>query len=229
MSSSGTRDPSALALQRQGEVHIWVASLDAPANGGRSLEVLSPAELERASRFLRRRDGHRWAYSRALLRMLLGGYLEADPRSLRFRAGTHGKPELEQPHRLPTLDFNMSHSHGLALYAVASSVEVGIDVEVVGQAGRDFVAIAERALGKDAAERLRELEGQPRERLFLQLWTRNEAQLKCLGVGLVGGEESHRERCWTLDLDLDEQAVGALATRRQPADVCCRRWDWRAA
>ena len=56
-------------------------------------------------------------------------YLGLDPRALEFSRGEHGKPMLATPGTGP-LQFNLSHSGDLALYAVSDAGAVGIDVEV---------------------------------------------------------------------------------------------------
>jgi 4'-phosphopantetheinyl transferase len=211
--------PRAASLA-SGEVHVWVAELDATDDLG---GLLSPAERERARRFARRRDGRRWGSSRALLRLLLGEYLHADPRMLRLEVGEHGKPRLAGEHAW--LRFNMSHSGPVALYAVAREAEVGVDVERLRRR-LDRLAVAERAFGRTAAMRLGRLDEPEREREFLQMWVRHEVRLKCLGVGLGRADAgAHHEDCWTMDVDVSELAVGALAALHPPVNVECWRWE----
>ncbi len=79
-----------------------------------------------------------------MLRLLLARYLDADPRELRFELGAHGKPALEGG---ADLRFNLSPSGELLLVAVATGMEVGVDVEVAPERGRgeiDEPAIAAR-------------------------------------------------------------------------------------
>ena len=60
---------------------------------------------------------------RGLLRRLLGAYLNVEPGEVRFATGPAGKPELEDLAH-SRLHFNVTHSHGLALYAVAHDILV---------------------------------------------------------------------------------------------------------
>jgi 4'-phosphopantetheinyl transferase len=116
------------------------------------------------------------------LRRVLGLYLEEAPGEIEIARGAHGKPRLAtEPERL---GFNLSHSGELALVAVAEGREVGVDVERI-KPGRDLVALAERALNPAEAATVRAASGDERTRLFHELWTRHEARLKCLGVGLA--------------------------------------------
>lgn len=217
-----------------GELHVWIADLDAcDANDGRARhqDRLSAEERERAARFIDRRDGRRWAHSRALLRSLAGSYLGADPAELRFQLGEHGKPRFASATNRAAqstlagaeLHFNLSHSDDHGLYVFALDCEVGCDIETGGR-DIDLVAVAERAFGQEMAERLRLLDGKPREHEFLRAWVRREARLKCSGLELRGPAKSASDReCWIGDVDVGTRASAAIAAQGAPAKVEYRR------
>ena len=98
----------------------------------------------------------------------------------------NGKPQLRNGDRV---EFNLSHSNGLALIAVAEGREVGVDVELI-EPKRDLVALAERALPQEDAVTVREANEPERPTLFYAAWTRHEARLKCLGTGLGAAVEN---------------------------------------
>ncbi|MBS1870676.1 MAG: 4'-phosphopantetheinyl transferase superfamily protein [Actinobacteria bacterium] len=209
-------------------VDVWLVALDGAPPGAPADAPLSAAERERAARFASDEDRARWTTARAALRELLGGYLGVPPDALRFADGPHGKPELaggEGPAGGEALRFNLSHSGGTALIAVAQGREVGIDVELPRRAV-DHVAIARRVLDAAAAERIAALEDpRERERAFLRAWVRWEAVLKCRGTGIGGGEAPPTgPRPWVVDLDLDPPGAAALAVERGPATVHTWRW-----
>ncbi len=189
-------------------VEVWRADLGAPA--GELLELLSPEERARAARIVREEDRERWMRARAVLRALLGSHLESDPRGLRFQTGAHGKPALPGSE----LSFNVSHSGGIAVYALARGASVGVDIEVLHRRPRNELALAERAFPSAVARRLRALDPAARHTEFLREWVRHEAALKCLGVGLSAtsaAAERRRADLWIAKLHLDPDAVGALA------------------
>jgi 4'-phosphopantetheinyl transferase len=213
-------------LLADGAVHVWRADLTAVAD--ELDELLSDEERERAGRIVNERDGELWSRSRGLLRALLGRYLQREPRSLRFTTGEHGKPALagdaDESSRSPGLSFNMSHSGQLALYAFSEAGAVGVDVE---HARRpiDEVAIAARALGAGEARRLRALAPETRRQEFLRAWTRHEAELKCLGVGIGGAGDAIAGRTpWVAQLDVGADAAAAVASERPAGELRC--WDW---
>lgn len=121
------------------------------------------------------------AASREALRRVLAEYLDVDPTAVELHRGEHGKPALADP--VATLRFNLSHSGGIALIALARGREVGVDVERI-KPRRSLLHLARRALGPAAAEEIRATA--PAERLdaFHRAWTRHEAVAKCHGTGL---------------------------------------------
>ena len=112
------------------EVHVWKASLDIPTADILCLErALSPEEKKRAGRFYYDQARQRSAAVRGMLKVLLGCYQQTDPCELQFHYGPYGKPYLHFPRKVPGLQFNLSHSADLVLYAFAIHRRLGIDVE----------------------------------------------------------------------------------------------------
>jgi 4'-phosphopantetheinyl transferase len=205
-----------------GAVHVWRADLNEVTEDLENL--LCSEERARADRMVDERNAELWRRSRGLLRELLGRYLQRDPSSLRFSVGEHGKPALDDDSS-STVDFNMSHSGQLALYAFSAAGAVGVDVEIARRP-TDEVAIVARVLGASEAARLRALDPETRRREFLRAWTRYEAELKCLGTGIGrrdGGTEGARP--WLADLKLGQGAAGAAASARPARELRC--WGWQ--
>jgi 4'-phosphopantetheinyl transferase len=215
------------------EVHVWRADL--AVERADPLVFLSPHERERAGRILNPRKRELWMRSRALLRSLLARYLEIAPRELEFGANVRGKPVLVGAE--PALHFSLSHSGQLALYAFASAGPVGVDVELVrgGARPRNAVAIAARAFGRDAAERLRALDANARELEFLRLWARREAELKrgapsrsrvraCSG-GVAGGSGAAGEDPTVVTIDIGARGSAAVALPRPDDEATQMVWS----
>lgn len=159
-------------------VHIWRAALDEA--GWPAPERLPAEERERAGQFLRPEAASRWVASRWALRRVLGEYLGVAPAAVELEVGERGKPFL-RGNRGP--EFNLSHSEGLALVAVAER-EVGVDIEAIVP-GRDLPALAERALELRDVAAVRSASPSARPAVFYAAWARHEARLKCLGIGLA--------------------------------------------
>jgi 4'-phosphopantetheinyl transferase len=203
----------------EGAVHVWRVDLTTVTDD--LAELLCGEERERGERLLNKRNGQLWMRSRGVLRALLGRYLQEDPETLRFSTGAHGKPELRP--RGPS--FNLAHSGSLALYAVAQTVAVGVDVEMARRAVNE-VALAERTFGSAEAGRLAALDPADRAREFRRLWVRREAQLKCRGTGIAGARaEASTRELWIAELDVGARAAAAIAADAPPRELCT--WDWQ--
>jgi 4'-phosphopantetheinyl transferase len=211
-----------------GVVDVWRADLGRVENGLE--ELLCAEERARAARILGERERILWARSRGVLRALLGRYLDRDPRELRFVLGPYGKPALvsEGPTRPgPTEDlrFNLSHSGGLALYAVTVGREVGVDVEVPCRRV-DEVAVAARVLGREQARRLASIEDPvTRAQEFTRAWVAHEAAVKCPGLGLATPPaDTQRDDLWSTQLDVGPRASAAVTVEGGRCDLRCREW-----
>src|SRR5207244_2000937 len=104
--------------------------------------------------------------------------------SLRFRAGTHGKPALEFPEEGAALHFNLSHSGDLAILAVAAA-EIGVDVERIAPRP-SLERLAERFFSKREVQAFGGVPAAFRSAAFYGAWVRKEAFLKATGLGLSG-------------------------------------------
>jgi 4'-phosphopantetheinyl transferase len=152
------------------------------------------------------------------LPLVLARYLGEAPEAIELVRGERGKPLLATaPERLA---FNLSHSGELTLVAVSRGREVGVDVERE-KPGRDLVALAERALPPEDAVAVRAAGDGERTRVFYALWTRHEARLKCLGIGL--GKPTWPSPPVALkSIPIDPGYAGAVAVTGDPVPV--RSW-----
>ncbi len=231
------------------QVHLWLAKLDLQLPHVGSLwGSLSEDEKTRARRFYFSRDRERFIATRGLLRAILGRYLGQEPASLRFRYGPHGKPYLALGGDALDLRFNLSHSHNLALYAVAHGREVGVDLERV-RFDETAMEIATQFFSTRELAALRALPERTRTETFFKYWTVKEAYLKAKGEGL-GGEfekfivrlEDGRAEVLQTDADQLEEERGAWeinVSEPMPGYVAAlaaagrgwhlKAWGWRAS
>lgn len=168
----------------EAEVHLWRLPIDRPAW---PLDVLcsylAPDELARARQFAFDRDREQFVVSRGYLRAILAQYVGCDPRQIQFGAGVHGKPYLAGSHADCRLTFNLSHTRGLGLCAVARGREVGVDVEQI-RPEVDILGISRTTFSAFERECLEALPPEERLPAFYACWTRKEAYIKARGDGL---------------------------------------------
>jgi 4'-phosphopantetheinyl transferase len=178
--------PPELPVLNNKEVHVWRASLEMRPYQLKTLErLLSDDESDRAGRFHFQKGRDYFIAARGILRTILGRYLKMNPANLKFSYGPYGKPELDKKTNPEIIRFNISHSRGLALYAVTQKREIGVDLEYINS-GSSFGSIAEQYFSQREAAALKAFPEHLRQQLFFQLWTRKEACLKAQGRGLSG-------------------------------------------
>jgi 4'-phosphopantetheinyl transferase len=185
-------------------VDLWSVGLDAPAHAGGV--VLDAAERARAARFAFERDRRRFVAGRAALRAVLAAYVDTPAGALAFTVGPHGKPAL--PGGPP---FSFSNSQGCGLCAVGVDREVGVDVERLREVP-DAASIARSVFTPEERQAWQDAGGGGGA-AFLRVWTRKEAALKAMGVGLGALDHGGAPTAalLVLDLDLDAYHAAALA------------------
>ncbi len=144
------------------------------------------------------------------------------------------------------IEFNVAHSHALALYAVTRNRKIGIDLERVRPI-LEAEHIAERIFSPRENAVFRAIPPSQRQRAFFHGWTRKEAYLKACGDGLaralpridvslapsetarpleIEGDPQEAGR-WSLqELRVDPGYVAALAVEGD--NLHCEYWQWPA-
>jgi len=166
-----------------GEVHVIRFSLDKEKVELHRLQrFLSPDELARADRLRDGQTSKRFVAGRGTLREILGGYLALAPGSLKIEVGAFGKPKLAVGQGESGLCFNLSHSGDLAILAVSSGCELGIDLELQ-QDDLLFQGMAAQYFSSSEQTELFSLPPEMQLAAFYRCWTRKEAYLKGCGSG----------------------------------------------
>ncbi len=172
--------PAHFTLQPN-EVHVWGIGLTQPETSVQKLAtMLAEEERERAAHFQFEHLRQRFLVGHGALRHILSRYTGCAAENLRFVYGPFGKPALAFE---GDLHFNLSHSEDLALVAVTRGSEIGIDVErfrLVTECDR----IAQTNFSPREYETFCALEHYEKLAAFFRCWTRKEAFIKALGLGL---------------------------------------------
>ena len=175
--------PAALNL-RPAEAHVLAFLLDDIRDLDHARSLLSRDEKARAARFHFDLHRNRFITGRAWLRTVLGNYLGLKPAKIAFKYSVSGKPALADAVANSGLKFNLAHSENVALLAVTSETEIGVDLECVrdlpdaGDLVCRFFSPRETAL-------FHELPFNQKSTAFFNLWTRKEALLKATGEGIA--------------------------------------------
>ncbi|MGJ7552413.1 4'-phosphopantetheinyl transferase family protein [Variovorax sp. RB3P1] len=149
-------------------------------------QLLSAEECTRAASFRFPADRQRFVAAHIALRQALAEYTGLHHAALQLATGSFGKPSLSGHTRT---QFSLSHSRGLALIAIGGRGPLGADVELLRPVP-DMAALAAEHFTQREQEALAALPAHERERAFLICWTRKEACLKAIGVGLLLSAQS---------------------------------------
>ena len=170
------------------DVAVWLVDLDAYRTCT-ALTGLGADEHARASRMRVRRDALRYLAARHALKRLVADAIGAREADIAITPDVRGKPRLEGEARVR---FNASRSGTLALIGIANGHDIGVDVERLRPV-EDAVALADVYFTPD--ERAAWRRAGRSDALFLACWTRKEACLKALGVGLSADASCLPARC----------------------------------
>lgn len=222
MRGSGANDDS---------LDVWFVPLDNEP----SHEIqLSADELERASRFRFPVHRQRFLAARRALRQVLGWWTETPPSRVSIGYGANGKPLLQGD---TVRHFNVSHSEDLAVIALSFGAVVGVDLEMIRPID-DIESMLRIVFSEAERTRPELIDHSSREQTFFRGWTRKEAYLKAIGVGLsvslhavtvdldpifprlLDLDGAHDPHQWTLlNLAPRVDCVGALAVERPAATM----------
>jgi 4'-phosphopantetheinyl transferase len=143
--------------------------------------LLTPWERGKSQRFIKTSDRNSYILVHGLLRSLLSNPLGLPPDCIKFRYNQYGKPYVTGTGT--NIFFNMSHSSDISVIGVDPVSEIGVDVEKINE-NVDYKPIINHFFTCNEISYIQEQKGKSVRR-FYELWTRKEAFLKALGIGIT--------------------------------------------
>lgn len=167
-----------------GEVHLWFGFYGDMLLHFKELEcILTGTERERAEKYHFIIDRNRFILRRGILRNMIGRYKSIDPKEIRFKINQYGKPFVVNGKQGSPLEFNLSHSKEMVLYAFTLGRRIGVDIEYV-RSIKDIKAIVENNFSSNEKVEFNVLPANIQQEAFYHCWAQKEAFLKALGDGL---------------------------------------------
>ncbi|MBV8886879.1 MAG: 4'-phosphopantetheinyl transferase superfamily protein, partial [Chroococcidiopsidaceae cyanobacterium CP_BM_RX_35] len=170
--------------------------------------------------------------------------LGREPSQIQFHYGPRGKPSLTPASVASWLRFNLSHSQGLAVYAVTRDREIGIDIEHI-RPMPEAAQLVSRFFSAQENAMFRTLLPSQQQTAFFRCWTRKEAYIKAVGDGLalsldqfdvslspdeparllgIKGDHAAATRWFLQELTPAPDYIAALAVEGQ--GFCIQCWQW---
>lgn len=223
-------------------IHVWYCSISKNESKLPEFEqLLSEDEKKKSIKFKFKKDRNSYIISRGIVRKLLGSYLSIAPAEIKFEYTPYGKPYLANNR----LNFNISHSGDMAVFAFVLKSDIGVDVEKVKE-DFDVLELAQNFFSKKEIEAMKRIPEKQWSRAFHRCWTRKEAFIKAEGSGLsfplnrfaVSLDDDHQADLLETDWDATEksnwslfsfipreQYIVAIALRNQNIAAEYFNWD----
>ncbi len=240
------KNPGNYLLNDQ-NVHLWLATQNIENDYIASLyAILSNDEKERANRFYFEKDRNSYIVSRALLRILIGKYLNQKPDSIIFKYAKYDKPYISEHLNYLNLQFNVSHSHGKVLIGFTKIRNIGVDIELV-RTLEGAADIVNRNFSQYERHIYNSLPKSLQDRAFFNCWTRKEAFIKAIGKGLtypldaftvsiapmeearlldVKNDSQEKEKWILKDIGINADYVAAMVIESGECQLACYKWEW---
>jgi len=171
-----------------GEDRIDIWYVDLSLSDFERWDLLSEDEIIRSNKMLHAENKNLFIRSRCALRLILANCLSLSPGELSFQYGEKGKPKLDIPSGTH-LEFNLTHSNDIALIAVGTKRQIGIDVSHTNRS-TNWQGISKRNFTESEQAYLAQTEASQTEvsqNNFHRIWSQKEAYTKALGLGFSYG------------------------------------------
>lgn len=200
-----------------GKVDVWLFYLNiAQPRINQFYPLLSAEEKGRSERLVNFIHRKRMIAAHGFMRTVLSLYLQQPAESLEFIRAEKGKPSLKRLADKPDIQFNLSHSHNLAILAIAQNQILGIDIEYRDRK-HEWKKIIHRFFTDAEQAGIFSLPETQQEQAFYQVWTRKEAHMKVTGQGLHLAPNH-------FTVSVPPQAAAFIKNHKQPDD---RKWFMR--
>jgi 4'-phosphopantetheinyl transferase len=226
------------------EIQVWQANIaDAEPFARQLIATLSAQERARGARFIQPEHQQQFLLAHAILRDVLSRHLDRLPEAIRYKKTSHGKPYIDDA----ALQFNLSHSQDCVVVAVSREHELGVDVENT-QREVDCDALVKRFFSaEENDEYLSYSTPEARRLAFYRGWTRKEAYVKAIGLGLsyplsnfsvsllpderralynVEGDASVADKWTVISMDLGGNYLSSLAVAASVVNLKTYQWSF---
>lgn len=141
--------------------------------------LLNDTEIQRSERYHQVKDSQRYIISRAVLKLLIGQYLQLPAAEITIGIGVNKKPLISNK-EAGRLQYNLTHAGEWILIAFSSTM-VGIDLEYLDP-HFDYQHLLPTCFNQTEQNAI--LQSSNSRTQFYEYWTRKEALVKATGKGI---------------------------------------------
>jgi 4'-phosphopantetheinyl transferase len=180
------KTPDTLSLSKD-HIDVWLCDLkQLSVDINNFYSILSEDERKRADKLKVEDKKQQYIITRGALRQRLGLLTNIEPEDFVFKILEYGKPVLANNPQCAGITFNVSHSHDLALIAIAQKQNIGIDIEKINHES-DHQALMTRFFSRAEQAEFQTIAEVNKARAFCACWSRKEAFIKAIGSGIAYG------------------------------------------
>ena len=176
-----------MELLGSGEVHLKIALLGefiSSSHVQKAMRLLSVEEKAKQQNYSFDKDKNLYLLARYLVRTSLSKYTTGiSPADWKFEFNPYGRPFIANANKPSNLYFNLAHTDGIVVCAIASTGEVGVDVENSMRVC-SYLDLAEHCFSEREIERFKSFTTEQQAAEFFKFWTLKESYIKARGMGL---------------------------------------------
>lgn len=163
------------------QIHLWYISINTTVSLSSLFSILSLDEQQKANDFYFNKHKASYILRKSALRLILSQYCMISPNAINFKYNYYQKPYLKiNPFNL---QFNMSHSHEMAILAITKKHPIGVDLECI-KPMENVTDIAHQFFSPQEYSKFTLVPTNQKIKTFYTIWTRKEAFIKAIGKGL---------------------------------------------
>ena len=165
----------------KGTAHIWSVQYTDLACYYPILSSLpSMDEVTRAAGFKKPVEARRYILRHAMVRAILGHYLDQEPAESQFIRATTGKPYLDPKANVQDIRFSLSHTDTMICLGISQKSEIGLDIVKIDP-HYPFFETGQYLFSPDERRWIAQTAPEGRLLRFFRIWSLKEALLKATG------------------------------------------------
>jgi len=171
-------------LLQPNKIHIWHTYINKQLkNIDFYQNLLSLQEKEKIHNIYLKENKKKYIITHGVLRYILSLYVDINPSEINFFYNIHSKPYLDIEQNKNSINFNLSHSDNIVIYAIVKNDELGVDIEKI-RSNINIDKLAKRYFSQKELTLFENISENKKVKTFFSIWTKKESYLKAKSLGI---------------------------------------------